>query len=118
MTIDTLLFDTLGPLVANAAYPDEAPESAPLPRIVHQQIGGDGLAYQEGTLPTTEGCRVQVAVWTASRLTATALAKQAEEAILAQPGWQAEPVGGRTSLKEPGELLYGSRQDFYIRAPR
>lgn len=118
MSIDTLLFATLGPLVDGRAYPDVADDGAALPRIVHQQIGGMGLVYTEGTLPDNEQIRVQVVVWAVTRLEATELAKRAEEAILAQPAWVAEPIGGRTSRHDPETDLRGSHQDFSIWAPR
>lgn len=114
MTIDTLLFSALGPVVGGEAYPDVAPPNAGLPRIVHQQAGGVALDFEEGTLPDRENCRVQVACWAASRLEATALAKLAEEAILAVPEFQATRLGGRTSVHEPDTNLYGSRQDFSL----
>lgn len=118
MSIDTLLFQTLGPLVDGRAYPDVAPADTALPRIVHQQIGGLGLAYAEGTLPDNENCRVQVACWATTRLEATALAKAAEEAMLSAPQLQTDPLGGRTSVHEPDTGLYGTRQDFSVWAPR
>lgn len=119
MTIDALLFQTLAPVVAgDAAYPDQVPEGIAAPYIVHQQVGGQGLMWTEGTLPENESVRVQVACWAATRDEATDLAKAAEVAILAQPGWQAEPLGGRTSTYDPDTGLRGSRQDFSIWAPR
>lgn len=119
MTIDALLYQTLAPLVANdAAYPDQVPENTPAPYIVHQQVGGLGLMWTEGTLPENESVRVQVACWAATRDDATDLAKAAEVAILAQDGWQAEPLGGRTSTYDSDTGLRGSRQDFMIWVPR
>ncbi|RYF02371.1 MAG: DUF3168 domain-containing protein [Comamonadaceae bacterium] len=118
MSIDTLLFATLGPLVDGRAYPDVAAQGSELPRIVHQQIAGMGLAYAEGTLPDNENVRVQVVTWGLARLEVTELAKRVEEAVLAAPGWQAEPLGGRTSIYEPETQRYGARQDFSIWAPR
>lgn len=118
MTIDTMLFEALGPVVDGRAYPDVAPVGAALPRIVHQQISGIATNYQEGTLPDQENSRVQVATWAPTRAEATAVAKLAEAALVAHPLLQVTRLGGRTSLHEPETNLYGARQDFSVWAPR
>lgn len=118
MSIDALIFAALSPLVDGAVYPDVAPEKAPTPRIVYQQVGGAGLSYTEGSLPDNENCRIQVVTWGLRRLDVTALAKLAEAAILIHPGMQATTLGGRVSTHEESTNLYGARQDFSVWAPR
>lgn len=118
MTIDTMLFEALGPVVDGRAYPDVAPANAALPRIVHQQVGGVAPNYQEGTLPDQENSRVQVATWATTRTEATAVAKLAETALLAHPVLQVTRLGGRVSVHEEETNLYGARQDFSVWAPR
>jgi len=118
MTIEALIYAALAPLVDGRVYPDVAEEGSALPRIVYQEVGGNGLAFTEGTLPDHEGCRMQVVAWGEQRLAVTALAKQIKEALMAVPELQVEPLGGRTSVHEPDTGLRGSRQDFSIWAPR
>lgn len=118
MAAETLLPSLLGPLVGGRVYPDVAPEGAGLPRIVYQQVGGQALVYREGTLPTRENGRYQVACWAAARLEAVALAQQIEAALVATPAMQAEPIGARLSRQDPDTSLYGCQQDFSIWSPR
>lgn len=118
MSIDTLITAALAPLVDGRVYPDVAPDKPVLPYIVYQQVGGAGLVFLEGTLPDHEGCRIQVATWGARRVDVTALAKQAEAALIAAAQLQTEPLGGRVSDHEPDTKRYGARQDFMVWAPR
>lgn len=116
MSAEAALHSLLSGLVGGAIYPDVAPSSAPLPRIVYQQVGGQNISYTEGTLPDKENGRMQIACWAATRLAATGLAKQVEAAILAAPAFQAEAIGARASVVEADVQphLYGCRQDFSI----
>src|SRR5690606_9279183 len=99
-------------------YPDVAPASAPLPRIVYQQVGGTALNYTEGTQPDEENARVQIACWAQTRGQATLLAQQVEAAMRAAPIAQVTVLGARVSVHEPDTGLYGCRQDFSVTAPR
>lgn len=114
MTVETHLFAALAPLVGDRVYPDIAEEGSALPRIVYQQVGGVRPLFQEGTLPDRENCRMQIVVWAERRLDATALGKQIEEALIAAPGLQVEPLGGRVSRHDEETDLRGSQQDFSI----
>lgn len=118
MSAETILPAALGGLVADAVYPDVAPEGAPLPRIVYQQVGGQGTVYTEGALPTSENGRYQLACWALTRLQAVELAKQVEQILVAHPVLQAVPVGARIAVHEPDTGLRGCRQDFSIWSPR
>ncbi len=111
MSAEATLHTLLSSLVAGRVYPDVAPEGAALPRIVYQQVGGQGNVYQEGDMPNRENARMQIACWAASRAQAIDLAKQAEALICASV-LMARPLGARTSDYEPDTQLYGARQDF------
>lgn len=118
MTIETRLFAVLGTLAGGRVYPDVAPPDTAAPYLVHQQVGGAAISYQENTVPTEERCRIQLATWAASRLETTALAQQAEALLLQATTFQAEALGNRTHTHDPDTGLYGARQDFDILTPR
>lgn len=97
-----------------ATYPDVAPENAPLPRIVYQQVGGAVINYMENTSPDADIGRVQVTCWAKSRAAASTLSKQVEQAIRTAAGMQARPIGARVNTHEPDTKLFGSSQDFRV----
>ncbi|MBL7090832.1 DUF3168 domain-containing protein [Acidovorax sp.] len=115
MSAEATLHALLAPLVSGKAWPDVAHDTV-LPRIVFQQISGRTINYTEGTLPDKENARMQIACWAASRASAIALMKQAEALILAEPTFQAEALGARSSVVETDvePYVYGCRQDFSI----
>lgn len=117
MTPEAHVFTALQALVGGRCYPDVAPNGAPLPRIVCQQVGGRSINYTEGTLSDRENARMQIACWAETREAATALARQAEAALMAAD-LQCEPLGARVSVHEPDTGLRCARQDFSIWVPR
>lgn len=118
MTVEEHIHTTLAALAGGRVYPDVAPEGTAAPYIVYQQVGGQGLNHTEGTLPTAENCRIQLATWCASRIEATTLAQQAEALLLAATAFQATTLGNRTSLLDDDTNLRGARQDFSVWVPR
>lgn len=40
MSLETILYDVLGPLVDGRAYPDMTPNRVEFPCITYQQVGG------------------------------------------------------------------------------
>lgn len=118
MIPETLLFDALTSLVDGRVYPDKAPQSAALPRIVYQQAGGKADVYVDGQLPDKENSRMQIACWATTRVAASAMAQQVEAAVVGVAALQATPIGARVSVYEEATQLYGSRQDFSLWCPR
>ncbi len=114
MIAEILTTTVLEPLAPGAVFPDVAPEGAPLPRIVYQQVGGQEVTYQEDTPPDTENARMQIACWAATRIEAATLAQQVRDALTQAVGLQARPIGARNSVHEPDTGLYGARQDFSV----
>ena len=113
MRAEAALVPLLTGLVAGRIYPEVAPSGAGLPRIVYQQVGGRTVEYAEGNLPTTENARMQVVCWAATRDSATTLAKQVEDALLAAPApVQATRLGARVSVVDDDTGLRGARQDY------
>lgn len=96
-------------------YPDVAPEPLPLrPFCTYQQAGGEVVTYLDRTLPGKRNARMQVNIWSNTRLEAVTLAKQIEDALRLATVFQAQPAGAFVSVHEPDLKLYGTRQDFLI----
>lgn len=114
MIAETLICPVLELLAPGAVFPDVAPEGAPLPRIVYQQVGGKEATYEEDTPPTAENARMQIACWAATRIEAATLAQRVRDTLIQAPGLQARPIGARNSVHEPDTGLYGARQDFSV----
>jgi hypothetical protein len=114
VSAEATLYTLLSALVAGRMYPDIAPEGSALPRIVYQQVGGQGLSFMDGTLPSKENGRMQIACWATSRAEAISLAKQVEVAVCGAAALQAIPLGARASDFEQDTNLYACRQDFSV----
>lgn len=114
MSAEAALVPLLTGLVAGRIYPDVAPSGAGLPRIVYQQVGGVGLSFMDGAMPSKENGRMQIVCWAATRLAAINLAKQVEAAVCAAPALQATPLAARASDYEQETNLYACRQDFSV----
>ena len=95
-------------------YPDVAPSGAVTPYIVYQQVGGEAPSFLENTIPSARNARIQVSVWATTRASASAIALQASDALIACATFQARPIGAMSSIYEPDTLLYGAIQDFGI----
>lgn len=113
MSAEATIVALLAGLVSGRVYPDVAPSGAALPRIVYQQVGGTGLSFIDGTLPSKENGRMQIACWATTRLAAIDMAKQVE-ALMCASQLQAAPLGARASVYEEDTQLYGSQQDFSV----
>lgn len=98
-------------------YPDVAPEGTTTPYVTYQQIGGESIRYADNTadsrFPT-----IQVNVWSRTRMEASTLIQQIEDALCAAPAFQATPQGDAMSRYEPDTQLYGSIQRFDVFGPR
>jgi hypothetical protein len=94
-------------------YPDVTPAAPDYPLIVYQQVGGSAKWYVEKAQRDKDHARIQVYVWSRTRLESNAIARQVEAAICASE-FAAEPYGAFTALYEQNLNLYGTRQDFGI----
>lgn len=113
MSAEASIVTTLGPLVSGRVYPSVAPEDAPMPLIVYQQISGDGLQFMDGTLPNRENGRFQISVWAQTQSQAVTLAKQVESVLCAnQSTLQTTILGGRRYDYDLDTRAYGCSQDF------
>jgi hypothetical protein len=113
MTVEQIVYSALGGLAGGSVYPDVAPAHTPAPWVVYQAVGGQGSAYVDGTAQATRNSRVQVTVWSDTRLSAADLMEACYQALV-NPTVKAVPIGSPVSIYESDTLLYGSRLDFSI----
>jgi hypothetical protein len=113
MSLETDIFDTLKGLVSDRCYPDVAPADVASPYIVWQQAGGGAFNFMDASAVGKRNARIQVACWETTRVAAAALARQAEDALVAS-ALNPEVLGAMTAVYEQDTKLYGTRQDFSI----
>lgn len=114
MSVDTQIFAALSSLAGGRVFPDVAPEVTVRPYLTYQQVGGDALNYLEATVPGKRNARIQINAWADTRLAASELSEQAEDALRLAAGLQAEVLGARVSIYEEDTRLRGARQDFSV----
>lgn len=112
MSMDSMVYAALGGLVGGEVYPDFAPEGTPRPFITFQAVGGNPINMIDNTVPDKERVRVQVNVWAVTRLEASSLGKQAENALRAVAGLQTNVLTGRIATFDDVTELRGTMQDF------
>jgi len=117
MTIETTIVDVLKGLVQDAdgtvrIFPDVAEFGTPPPYITYQQVGGAALNFLEAAPPGKRNGRFQLNCWAGSRIDASELGRQVEDALVTALG--AYVLGAAVAAYEPDTKLYGTRQDFSI----
>lgn len=110
--IELHLFNALTGLVAGRIYADVAPADTQMPFITYQAVGGQPINYTTGETPDKENTRVQVNVWANSRLEATTIGKQVEDALRGAIELQAEVATGRAATYDETVGARGTVQDF------
>lgn len=113
MSLEATLYTLLGPLIGGRCYPDVSPDGATLPLIIYQQVGGQAVDFVEGKVPDKDNARVQVHVWSKTRLEASQIARSARVALVEGTA-KASTQGAAVSLYDDALKLYGSRQDFSV----
>lgn len=114
MNVDVQIKSALASLVGDRVYPDVAPEGTLRPYLTYQQTGGDALNYLEGGVPGKRNARIQVNAWADTRLAASELSEQAEDALRLAASLQAKVLGARVSIYEEDTKLRGARQAFSV----
>lgn len=104
--------------VCPRVFPDVAPAATPQPYVTWQQIGGAAFAFADGTLPSKRNARVQINVWSSTRLECNALALQIEAALATTTLFSAEPESALAANEDEFTDLRGAMQDFTIWADR
>jgi hypothetical protein len=110
----TALLLTLCPRVS----PDVAPTSTARPYVTYQAIGGATQRFVDGAAPTLRNTRVQINVWSSTRLEASQLIRQIEDALCAATAFTARPESEPVSSVDEDLGLRGAMQDFSIWAAR
>jgi hypothetical protein len=124
MTVETEIVALLETVVPQAnpeipsVYADVAPMTALPPYATYQQVGGQTLRYLGRELPSKKNGRFQITVWATTRMQASALALQIENAFLLTDVMQADPLGSPIATVEEGTNFYGTRQDFSVWSDR
>lgn len=114
MSAESHVFSALKDLVDDRVYPDVAPPGVQEPYIVYQCVGGKATNFLGGETPSKTNARVQVSVWSLSRLQTSALVKQVEQAMRASAALQTTVLGSAVSDHEPETQRFGARQDFSV----
>ena len=94
-------------------YHDVASHNAVTPYVVMQVIGGETLSFMENVPPSLRNARVQVAVWSDSRLQANDVMRAIEDALIVNIQW-CQPIGAASSDYDSTTELRGCRQDFSV----
>lgn len=111
--IEVTLKALLGPLVSGRVSPDTTPDNPVFPLIVYQQVGGQALAFMEKRLPDHQHARIQVVVWSKSRLEARQMIRSVERTLI-ESTLTTEAYGAAVSDYNAELKLRGFRQDFGI----
>lgn len=101
--------------VCPEVFPDFAEE--PLPSgdfVVYQQITGDVINPIANDVPDLRNSRMQITVWSRSRIRANDLSRQIEDLLRTTEQFQARPETALTNDFDDEVKLRGSRQDFSI----
>jgi Protein of unknown function (DUF3168) len=114
MTIEELIYAALQDLAGGRVFPDVAPENTPVPYITYQAIGGDPLNFLGGDRPDKANTRMQLNVWAATRIEASTLGAQVEDAVRAAVDLQPEVLTGRTATYDETTQYRGTMQDFSL----
>lgn len=94
-------------------YPDIVPDSPVFPLTIYQQVGGEAYDYVEAKVPNRLNARVQVWVWSRSRLECSAVA-HAQRIALVEGSMLATTLSAPVSDYDDKLEIYGCRQDFSI----
>ena len=117
MSLEARLYAILGPLVDGRCTPDETDDNPVYPLIVYQGVGGQAIDYADQTPADKDNARVQIWVWSMTRLEASDLSRQARDALLASD-LAVKTLGAPVSAVNDVLKLYGARTDFSIWYPR
>ena len=114
MTIEELVRQALGDLAAGRIFPDFAPTDTDLPFITYQAVGGQPINFLTGEKPGLTNVRVQINVWSESRIEASSLGAAVESAMREAVALKPEVVTGRASTLDDVTQYRGTMQDFSL----
>jgi len=99
--------------VCPRVYPDAATATPAYPLIIYQQVGGRAIDYSEQKVADKDNARVQVWVWSKSRMEASELSRAARVALVEGP-LKAKTLNAPVADYNEALKLYGARTDFDI----
>ncbi|WP_054266722.1 DUF3168 domain-containing protein [Massilia antarctica] len=110
--MEIAVLGALQELAVGEVFADVAPVGTAPPYITFQAVGGAPINFLDGGVPSKELTRVQVNVWATTRLEATSIGKQAENALRVVAGLQTTVLTGRIATLDEPTGLRGTIQDF------
>lgn len=113
MTIEAKLYAVLSPLFGGRVFPDFAPAGTAKPYCTYQQVGGTPVEFMEGAVASKDNARMQVNVWSNSRLEAMNKMREVRAKLVAPP-ILATTQGAAVAEFDETNQLRGARQDFSI----
>ncbi|MET4597373.1 MULTISPECIES: DUF3168 domain-containing protein [Stenotrophomonas] len=111
MSYEPKLQQLLGGMLQGRLYPDVPPDRVTYPCAVYQQVGGQALWFNEGSIPDQKHARVQLTVWADTRAQANTLIRDIEDQVCAGLP-KSESFGAAIAVHEPALRKYGARLDF------
>jgi len=117
VSLEERLYAILGPLVDGRCAPDITDDNPVYPLIVYQGVGGVAVDFTEQKAAEDDNARVQVWVWSRTRLEASALSRSVRDVLL-DSSLKVKTLGAPISDTNGLLKLYGARTDFSIWYPR
>lgn len=114
MTIEEQLYTALEGLAEGRVFPDIAPQDTPTPYITYQAVGGEPIDMLDGTIPDKSNVRMQINVWSKSRIEASELGALVELTIRQQTSMQPTVLTGRVATLDEETQYRGTMQDFSL----
>ncbi|HEL2980097.1 TPA: DUF3168 domain-containing protein [Stenotrophomonas maltophilia] len=111
MSYEVKLYSLLGPLLQGRLYPDVPPEPVTYPCAIYQQVGGQSVWFNEGSIPEQKHARVQLTVWADTRAQANTLIREIEDQVCGGLP-KSESFGAAIAVHEPAIRKYGARLEF------
>lgn len=114
MTVEKDLFDTLKGLVGNRVFPDFAKVETARPYITYQQIGGAVINVLSNEVATKKNSRIQINVWSDSRIEANQLMLAIESAMVTSNLFTSRPESAFIGAYDYDVPVYSCMQDFSV----
>lgn len=107
------IVNAIGALVSTRIYPDVAPVDVVTPFAVWQQVGGYAINYLEPQASDKRNARIQITIWSDSRMETMALIRNVETEMVKSPIF-ANVNGAPVALYDSATKQYGAAQDFSV----
>ncbi len=114
MTVEEQVYAALQELFDGRFFPDVAPGGTAPPYGTYQAVGGVPVNFVSGDKPSKSNARVQISVWAVSRIEASALGAQVEDALRDVTALQTEVLTGRAATYDETTQYRGTMQDFSL----